>query len=160
MTDQILDAMVEAGLHHELTWSQIKRLADQLPVEDGCPYCGGQLESKGLPSDRASRCAACGRLHLEGAVPLDYELSAITVRDSEAEPHWPERIIEELTYAIKHDICTAEEAKPWLQWARSDKARCERQAEPEPVAPQPDPEREPARERILAMLAEHKGSTA
>ena len=34
-----------------------------------CPHCPGvDLDPVGLPEDRAGRCPACGRLHLERAV--------------------------------------------------------------------------------------------
>ncbi len=61
--DALFDAAIDAGLAHELSWGQVKRILDQLPIEnDDCPYCRGQLDSHGLPPGRAWRCRACGRI--------------------------------------------------------------------------------------------------
>jgi len=64
--------LIGEGLAGRLTWTEVQRRARE---DRRCPYCGGQLEAKGRPEDRAWTCAACHRLHLEGAAPMDYELS-------------------------------------------------------------------------------------
>lgn len=64
--DGLLDALIGAGLRHEVSWTQVAAMLHQLPVEGGCPHCGGDLEAWALPGDRAWRCATCGRLWLEG----------------------------------------------------------------------------------------------
>jgi hypothetical protein len=73
--DVLFDAIVDAGLRHDISWTTVKRLLDQLPDEDGCPYCGGRLDRWAEPSDDAWRCAACGRLHFVNTAGLPTEAS-------------------------------------------------------------------------------------
>lgn len=51
----------------------VEQLAGGRPMSDpsACPLCGGELAPWARPEDRAWRCAKCGRLHFEGAVPVD-----------------------------------------------------------------------------------------
>jgi transposase len=70
VSDRVEQAAIDAGLRHELSWAAVWRILANLPDEDNpCPYCGGRLDRwLSEPSDRAWRCAACGRLHQAGLV--------------------------------------------------------------------------------------------
>lgn len=62
MSMLVEQAAIDAGLRHELPWATVARILAQLPVEHGCPYCGGWLDRIGQLEDEAWRCRACGRI--------------------------------------------------------------------------------------------------
>src|SRR5262249_36962953 len=56
------DIIIRAGLAHVMSWEATRRMLACLPaVDDPCVYCGGQVQARGLPEERAWVCVGCGR---------------------------------------------------------------------------------------------------
>lgn len=94
----ILDAIIDAGLSHELTWAQVSRLLQTLGEN---------------PWD------------LSSWITVDELLAGIepepTIKISEyiTDTRWPDRLLEDLPIAVSLGVCTAEEAEPWLAYAHA-----------------------------------------